>query len=80
MSFTAIISLISVVTVHIIVINSAEFFGDDIQNISVISKAIEMFVLVTVPLIIGMLLRRFVPNYEPIARKISIVLFVLATV
>ena len=80
-SFTAIISLISVITVPIIVINSAEFFGDDVQNISVVAKAILMFMLVTVPLIIGVLLKRFVPNFvlkfEPIAKKISIVLFVL---
>ena len=80
-SFTAIISLISVVTVPIIVINSAEYFGADVQNISVIAKAILMFMLVTVPLIIGMLLKRFVPNFvlkfEPIAKKISIALFVL---
>ena len=80
-SFTAIISLISVVTVPIIVINSAEYFGADVQNISVIAKAILMFMLVTVPLIIGMLLKRFVPNFvlkfEPIAKKTSIVLFVL---
>ncbi len=80
-SFTAIISLISVITVPIIVINSAEYFGDDVKNISVIAKAILMFMLVTVPLIIGMLLKRFVPNFvlkfEPIAKKTSIVLFVL---
>ena len=53
-SFTAIISLISVVTVPIIVINSAEYFVDDITNISVIAKAILMFMLVTVPLVIGL--------------------------
>jgi BASS family bile acid:Na+ symporter len=80
-SFTAVISLISVVTVPIIVINSAEYFGDSVQNISVIAKAILMFMLVTVPLIIGMLLKRFVPSFvlkfEPIAKKISIVLFAL---
>ena len=80
-SFTAIISLISVVTVPIIVINSAEYFGADVQDISVIAKAILMFMLVTVPLIIGMLLKKFVPNFvlkfEPIAKKISIALFVL---
>ena len=76
-SFTAIISLISVVTVPVIIVNSAEYFGGDVQNISVIAKAIKMFMLVTVPLIIGMLIKRFVPNFEPIARKISIVLFVL---
>jgi len=80
-SFTAIISLISVVTVPIIVINSAEYFGADVQDISVIAKAILMFMLVTVPLIIGMLLKKLVPNFvlkfEPIAKKISIALFVL---
>ena len=76
-SFTAIISLISVVTVPIIVINSAEYFGDDIKNISVIAKAILMFMLVTVPLMIGMVLRKFATNFESIARKISIVLFIL---
>ncbi len=80
-SFTAIISLISVITVPVIVINSAEYFGDDVKNISVIAKAILMFMLVTMPLIIGMLLKRFVPNFvlkfEPIAKKTSIVLFVL---
>ena len=76
-SFTAIISLISVVTVPIIVINSAEYFGNDIKNISVIAKAILMFMLVTVPLMIGMVLRKFAPNFESLARKISIVLFIL---
>ena len=61
-SFTAIISLICVITVPNIVIYSAGFLSDEnlVQDISVISKAVEMFMLVTVPLIIGMLLRRFV--------------------
>jgi BASS family bile acid:Na+ symporter len=80
-SFTAVISLISVITVPIIVIASAEYFGHDIQNISVINKAIEMFILITVPLIIGMLLKIFIPNivlkFEATAKKISILLFVL---
>ena len=80
-SFTAVISLISVITVPIIVIASAGYFGKDIQNISVINKAIEMFTLVTVPLIIGMLLKIFIPNivlkFEPIAKKISIGLFII---
>jgi len=80
-SFTAVISLISVITVPIIVIASAGYFGEDIQNISVRDKAIEMFTLVTVPLIIGMLLKIFIPNivlkFEPIAKKISIGLFII---
>ena len=82
-SFTAIISLICVITVPNIVIYSAGFLSDEnlVQDISVISKAVEMFMLVTVPLIIGMLLRRFTSSmalkFEPIAKKVSTVLFVL---
>ena len=82
-SFTAIISLICVITVPNIVIYSAGFLSDEnlVKDISVISKAVEMFMLVTVPLIIGMLLRRFTSSmalkFEPIAKKVSIVLFVL---
>ena len=80
-SFTAVISLISVITVPIIVITSAGYFGEDIQNISVRDKAIEMFTLVTVPLIVGMLLKIFIPNivlkFEAIAKKVSIGLFII---
>ena len=80
-SFTAVISLISVITVPIIVIASAGYFGEDIQNISVRDKAIEMFTLVTVPLIVGMLLKIFIPNivlkFEAIAKKVSIGLFII---
>ena len=41
----------------------------------------DMFLIVTVPVILGMLFRKFVPNLslklEPTAKKISIVLFIL---
>ena len=43
--------------------------------------AISMFLIVTVPVILGMVFRRFASNaaikFEPIAKKISIVLFVI---
>ena len=51
------------------------------QDISLLSMSRNMFLIVTVPVILGMLLRRFVSGaalkFEPIARKISIALFVL---
>ena len=82
-SLTAIISLLCVVTVPFIIVSSLGLLGLDniTQNISLISMAISMFLIVTVPVIIGMLFRKFASNvaskFEPIAKKISIVLFVI---
>ena len=51
------------------------------QDISLLSMSRDMFLIVTVPVILGMLFRKFVSGlalkFEPIAKKISIVLFVL---
>jgi len=82
-SLTAIISLLSVITIPFIVLTSVELLGssDAIQNISLISMSRNMFLIVTVPVILGMLLRRFTQGaalkFEPLAKKISIVLFIL---
>ena len=82
-SLTAIISLLSVITVPIIVITSISLLGLEkiSQNISLLSMAISMFLIVVVPTIIGMILRKFISNFaikfEPSAKKISIVLFVV---
>ena len=82
-SLTAIISLLCVITIPFIVLTSVGLLSDSniIGNISLASMSRDMFLIVTVPVIIGMLLRRFVSGaalkFEPIARKISIVLFVL---
>ncbi len=82
-SLTAIISLLSVITVPIIIVKSLGFFGLEnvAQNISLTSMAITMFVIVTVPVILGMIFRRFAANaaikFEPIAKNISIVLFII---
>ena len=82
-SLTAIISLLSVITVPMIVLLSLTFIknsGVDI-NISLINMALSMFLIVTVPVIIGMVFRKFASNvaikFEPIAKKISAVLFVI---
>ena len=82
-SLTAIISLLSVITVPFIIVTSLGLLGLEnvAQNISLISMAISMFVIVTVPVILGMIFRRFASNmaikFESIAKKISIVLFII---
>ena len=82
-SLTAIISLLCVFTIPFIVLTSIELLGDVslVQDVSLISMASNMFLIVTVPVILGMLLRRFVSSmalrFESIAKKISIALFVL---
>ena len=82
-SLTAIISLLCVITIPFIVLTSVGLLSDSniTQDISLLSMSRNMFLIVTVPVILGMLLRRFVSGaalkFEPIARKISIALFVL---
>ena len=82
-SLTAIISLLSVITVPFIIITSLGLLGSEnvVQNISLTSMAISMFLIVTVPVILGMIFRRFASNvaikFESIAKKISIVLFII---
>ena len=82
-SLTAIISLLSVITVPFIIITSLGLLGSEnvVQNISLTSMAISMFLIVTVPVILGIIFRRFASNvaikFESIAKKISIVLFII---
>ena len=82
-SLTAIISLLCVITIPFIVLTSVGLLGDSniTQDISLFSMSRDMFLIVTVPVILGMLLRSFASGialkFEPMAKKISIVLFVL---
>ena len=82
-SLTAIISLLCVFTIPFIVLTSAELLGktEATNNVSLFNMTKDMFLIVTVPVILGMLFRKFVPNLslklEPTAKKISIVLFIL---
>ena len=82
-SLTAIISLLCVITIPYIVLTSIGLLNDTniTQDISLFSMSRDMFLIVTVPVILGMLLRRFASGialkFEPIAKKISIILFVL---
>ena len=82
-SLTAIISLLCVITIPFIVLTSIGLLNDTniTQGISLFSMSRDMFLIVTVPVILGMLLRRFASGaalkFEPIAKKISIALFIL---
>jgi BASS family bile acid:Na+ symporter len=70
-SLTAIISLISIVTVPLIVFKSADIFGitNISQNISMTGIAMKMFLVVTVPVFLGMIIRKFAENF--VASKVE---------
>ena len=82
-SLTAVISLISIITVPLIIFTSADLFGitDISQNISMIGIALKMFLVVTVPVILGMIIRKFAENFVnskiQIFEKLNIILFVI---
>ena len=82
-SLTAITSLVSVMSVPFIVFNSINFFGIDniSKDISMLGIALKMFTVVTVPVIIGMLIKHFakdfIHNKALLIQRISIALFAL---
>ena len=82
-SLTAVISLISIFTVPFIVFKSADLFQISYisKNISMTSISLKMFLVVTLPVIIGMLIRKFATNFilsnMRNIQRISILLFVV---
>ncbi len=82
-SLTAVISLISIITVPLIIFTSADLFGitNISQNISMTGIALKMFLVVTVPVILGMIIRKFAENFVKskiqIFEKLNIILFVI---
>ncbi len=83
-SLTAIISLISIISVPFIIFQSANLLGAESglnENISMVGIAMKMFLVVTVPVILGMLIRKFATNFiaskTKMIQKISVALFVL---
>jgi BASS family bile acid:Na+ symporter len=85
-SLTAIISLLCVITIPFIVLTSLNLLmGTSImEEISLLNIASKMFLIVTVPVLLGMLFRKLLTttaiSFEPIAKKISTVLFVLVLI
>jgi len=82
-SLTAIISLISVISVPFIVFTSAELLQIPYieKEISMIGISLKMFFVVTLPIIVGMLIRKFLTNFisskTKMIQRISILLFVI---
>ena len=71
-SLTAVISLISIVSVPFVVITSADILGVTISsNISMTGIALKMALVVTVPVVIGMTIRGLAENF--ISSKINII-------
>ena len=85
-SLTAIISLISIISVPFIVFKSAELLevAEISKEISMIGISMKMFLVVTLPVIIGMLIRKFATNFvmskSQLIERISVFLFVIVFV
>ena len=82
-SLTAIISLISIISVPFVVFKSADlllatYISKDISMIGISTK---MFLVVTLPVLLGMLIRKFATNFitskTQLIQRISIILFII---
>ncbi len=82
-SLTAIISLLSVISVPFIIFKSADLLGIEniSKEISILSISLKMFFVVTIPVILGMIIRKFATNFinskANLIQKISIFLFII---
>ena len=81
-SLTAVVSLISVITVPLIIYNSADFLGIEItKKISMANIALKMFVAVTIPVIFGMIVRALMTDYivskTLLVQRLSLILFLV---
>lgn len=82
-TLTAIISLISIITVPFVILKSADLLQIDniSKTISVVSISLKMFFVVTVPVLVGMIIRKFAKNFilsrTLIIQRISIYLFII---
>lgn len=85
-SLTAIISLISILSVPFIIFKSAELLNITYidKEVSMIGISLKMFFVVTLPVMIGMLLKRFLPGFinsnTKLIQRISIILFIIVFV
>ena len=81
-SLTAVVSLISVITVPLIIYNSADFLGIEItKKISMVNIALKMFVAVTIPVVFGMIVRALMTDYivskTLLVQRLSLILFLV---
>ncbi len=81
-SLTAVISLISIISVPFIILQSAKLLDVTIaENITMIKIALQMACIVAVPVILGMIVRKYAENFVvskiPIIEKITGILFLI---
>ena len=82
-SLTAIVSILSILTVPLIIFTSADLLGVSEINreISITSISLKMFFVVTVPVIFGMIVRSlmtdFIVSKTLIIQRISVILFMI---
>ena len=82
-SLTAVTSLVSVISVPFIMFNSINFLeiNNISKDISIFGIALKMFFVVTVPVIIGMIIRHFAENFiisrAKLFQRLSILLFAI---
>ena len=85
-SLTAVISVISIITVPLIVFTSADLLGVSFanENINITGTALKMALVVAVPVALGMIIRKFADNFigskTSIIDKITGILFLIVFV
>lgn len=84
-TLTAVMSLLSVLTLPLLVAWSAQhFMGTQAPQINVTSLAVAMFLITTVPVALGVLVRHLAPRLadriEPFAARAAVLLFVLIVI
>ena len=82
-SLTAIISIISIITVPLIVFTSADLLGISFvsDDINITGTALKMALVVALPVIVGMIIRKFANNFisskTSLINKITGILFII---
>ena len=81
-SYTAVISLLTIITLPIVTILSMKYFmGTEAPPLNLLSLGLTMFFITAIPVGLGVLVRKknkfFADNFETIATKISTILFII---
>jgi len=82
-SLTAIVSILSILTVPLIIFTSADLLGVSEINreISMASMSMKMFFVVTIPVIFGMIIRNFMTDFimskTLLIQRVSVILFMI---
>ena len=84
-SYTAVVSVVSVITLPLIVGFSMDhFMGATSPDIDILDLGVTMFLLTTLPVVIGMLIRRYsestADSIEPLIGKIAAGLFIIIVI